>query len=141
MSHANGAHVGDDLRAAALPTLRTRRLERLGSEHFDLLVVGGGITGCGIARDAVLRGLSVALVERGDYASGTSSKSSRLVHGGIRYLEQGQLGLVFESARERAIQQRLNPHLVWPQSFIIPASRGIDTACGRWASGCGCTRC
>jgi glycerol-3-phosphate dehydrogenase len=135
MSHANGAHVGDDLRAAALPTLRTRRLERLGSEHFDLLVVGGGITGCGIARDAVLRGLSVALVERGDYASGTSSKSSRLVHGGIRYLEQGQLGLVFESARERAIQQRLNPHLVWPQSFIIPGFAGDRH--GLWKMGIG----
>ncbi len=103
---------------------RARRFRRLIDEGFDLLVVGGGITGCGIARDAALRGLTVALVERGDYASGTSSKSSRLVHGGIRYLEQLQLGLVFESARERAALQRLNPHLVWPQSFVIPGFEG-----------------
>lgn len=113
-----GASLGD------IRTARARRMRRLVDEEFDLLVVGGGITGCGIARDATLRGLTVALVERGDYASGTSSKSSRLVHGGIRYLEQLEFGLVFESARERAALERLNPHLVWPQSFVIPGFAG-----------------
>ena len=86
----------------------------LGREVFDLLVVGGGITGAGVARDAALRGLRVALVEKHDYASGTSSRSSRLVHGGVRYLEHGQIGLVFESSRERRTLQRIAPHLVRP---------------------------
>ncbi|MCB9728941.1 MAG: glycerol-3-phosphate dehydrogenase/oxidase [Deltaproteobacteria bacterium] len=114
---------------------RARRWARVGEEVFDLLVVGGGVTGCGVARDAALRGLSVALVEAGDYASGTSSKSSKLVHGGLRYLEQGQIGLVMESARERAIQTRLNPHLVWPQSFVVPGFRGDPHRLGVMALG------
>src|SRR6476620_2929206 len=80
-----------------------RRMTKLFDRHFDLLVIGGGITGCGVARDAAMRGLSVALVERDDFASGTSGRSSRLVHGGIRYLEQGRLHLVYESIRERQI--------------------------------------
>src|SRR4051812_26311051 len=74
---------------------RARSLERLGNERFDVLVIGGGITGVGVARDAAVRGLRVALVERDDFASGTSSRSSRLVHGGLRYLEHGHLHLVF----------------------------------------------
>ncbi len=88
------------------------------------LVVGGGITGCGIARDAAIRGLRVALVEQDDFASGTSSRSSRLVHGGVRYLEHGQLSLVFESSRERRTLLRIAPHLVRPMSFTWPVYAG-----------------
>jgi glycerol-3-phosphate dehydrogenase len=91
---------------------------------YDLVVIGGGITGAGIARDAALRGLKVALFEKGDYASGTSSKSSKLVHGGLRYLEHGEIGLVFESVSERRVQTRVAPHLVRPLPFLIPIYRG-----------------
>ncbi|MCE9578717.1 MAG: glycerol-3-phosphate dehydrogenase/oxidase [Deltaproteobacteria bacterium] len=87
---------------------------------FDLIIVGGGITGAGIARDAVLRGMKVALFEKGDYGSGTSSKSSKLVHGGLRYLEHGEIGLVFESVSERRVQTRVAPHLVRPMAFLVP---------------------
>ncbi|HXN76739.1 MAG TPA: glycerol-3-phosphate dehydrogenase/oxidase [Gemmatimonadaceae bacterium] len=93
-------------------------------EKFDLLVIGGGITGCGVARDAAMRGLKVALVERDDFASGTSGRSSRLIHGGIRYLEQGQLHLVHESIRERQTLLRIAPHLVRPLAFTWPIYRG-----------------
>ncbi len=102
---------------------RSRALERLAADPFDVLVVGGGITGSGIARDAALAGLRVALVERDDFGSGTSSRSSRLVHGGLRYLEQMQLGLVAESTRERARLMRLASHLVRPMPFLYPAYR------------------
>jgi glycerol-3-phosphate dehydrogenase len=91
--------------------------------RFDLLVIGGGITGAGVARDATLRGLSVALVEKDDYGSGTSSRSSRLVHGGIRYLEYAQIGMVRESVREREILLRIAPHLVHPLEFTWPVYR------------------
>jgi glycerol-3-phosphate dehydrogenase len=87
---------------------------------FDLLIVGGGITGAGIARDAVLRGMKVAMFEKGDFGSGTSSKSSKLVHGGLRYLEHGEIGLVFESVSERRVQTRVAPHLVRPMPFLVP---------------------
>lgn len=90
------------------------------SEPYDLIVIGGGITGAGIVRDAVLRGLRVALFEKGDYGSGTSSKSSKLIHGGLRYLEHGELGLVFESVSERAVQLQVAPHLVRPLPFLVP---------------------
>jgi glycerol-3-phosphate dehydrogenase len=93
-------------------------------DPFDLLVVGGGITGAGVARDAAMRGLRTALVERDDFASGTSSRSSRLVHGGVRYLEHGQLGLVFESSAERRILRRIAPHLVRPLAFVWPVYAG-----------------
>lgn len=99
-------------------------LAALESGHFDLLVVGGGITGCGVARDAALRGLRVVLVEKGDFASGTSSRSSRLVHGGIRYLEHGHLRLVFEASAERRRLLALAPHLVRPLAFTWPVYRG-----------------
>ena len=95
-------------------------LDRLSSRSYDVLVVGGGISGAGVALDAVARGLSVALVERDDLASGTSSKSSKLVHGGLRYLEQGELGIVRESIAERELLQRLAPHLVQRQPFAVP---------------------
>src|SRR6266566_6555926 len=96
----------------------------LSEEDFDVLVIGGGITGCGVARDAAMRGLKVALVERDDLASGTSGRSSRLIHGGIRYLEHGQLHLVHESIRERQTLLRIAPHLVKPLAFTWPIYRG-----------------
>ena len=93
----------------------------LANRTFDLAIIGGGILGAGIARDAVLRGLSVALVEKGDFASGTSSRSTKLVHGGLRYLEQLSFGLVAESCRERSILLDMAPHLVTPLSFLLPS--------------------
>ena len=87
---------------------------------IDLLVIGGGINGAGIARDAAGRGLSVALVERGDLAGATSSASSKLVHGGLRYLEQFEFRLVAEALAERETLLRMAPHLVWPARFIMP---------------------
>jgi glycerol-3-phosphate dehydrogenase len=107
----------------------------LGSRTFDLLVVGGGITGCGIAREAALRGLSVALVEQDDFASGTSSRSSRLVHGGVRYLEHGHLNLVFESSRERRQLLDIAPHLVHPLEFVWPVYAGARISL--WKLGAG----
>lgn len=104
--------------------LRRDLLSRLSDEVFDLLVIGGGITGTGIARDAALRGLKVLLVEKSDLAIGTSSKSSKLIHGGLRYLQQAELGLVFESVSERTRLLRLAPHLVRPLEFLVPAYRG-----------------
>ncbi|MCU0619723.1 MAG: glycerol-3-phosphate dehydrogenase/oxidase [Gemmatimonadaceae bacterium] len=102
----------------------------LADARVDLLVVGGGITGAGIARDAAMRGLTVALVERDDWASGTSSRSSRLVHGGVRYLEHGHLHLVFEASRERRTLLRLAPHLVRPLRFTWPVYAGARVP--RW---------
>jgi glycerol-3-phosphate dehydrogenase len=99
---------------------RAEIFRRLGSETFDLLIIGGGVTGAGVARDASLRGLKVALVEKTDYASGTSSKSSKLVHGGLRYLEHAQFRLVFEGTNERALLMRVAPHLVRPVEFLVP---------------------
>ena len=95
-------------------------LERLGAEVFDVLVVGGGVTGAGVALDAASRGLSTALVERDDFASGTSSKSSKLVHGGLRYLQQGDVRLVYEALHERQRLRRNAPHLVSVLPFMIP---------------------
>lgn len=91
---------------------------------FDLLVIGGGITGAGIVRDAARRGLTVALVDMNDVAYGTSSRSSKLVHGGLRYLEQGEFNLVFESVSERRILQDIAPHLVNPLGFLFPVYKG-----------------
>jgi glycerol-3-phosphate dehydrogenase len=99
---------------------RERYLERLGSEPFDVLVIGGGITGAGVALDAAGRGLRTALVERGDFAAGTSSRSSKLVHGGLRYLQQKEFRLVYEALAERQRLLRLAPHLVKPLPFLIP---------------------
>jgi glycerol-3-phosphate dehydrogenase len=95
-----------------------------GDARFDLLIVGGGITGAGIAREAALRGLSTALVDGQDFGGGTSSRSSRLIHGGLRYLEQGRLHLVHEALRERRILLRIAPHLVRPLPFILPVFAG-----------------
>src|SRR5919197_303951 len=117
---------------------RRAALAALGGEPFDVLVVGGGINGAGIARDAAMRGLRTALVERGDFASGTSSRSSKLIHGGLRYLEQGHVRLVLEAVRERERLRRLAPHLVRPQEFLFPVYRGgpvgpLMLAAGLWA--------
>src|SRR6266576_4757621 len=101
-----------------------RNLSALGSEMFDVLVVGGGIFGAGIARDAALRGLRVGLVEKADFASGTSSRSSKLIHGGFRYLEQYAFGLVAEGCRERRILRQIAPHLVTPFPPLMPFSEG-----------------
>ena len=107
---------------------RDAALELLGSTDFDFLVVGGGVTGTGIARDAALRGFRVALVDMGDFGSGTSSKSSKLVHGGLRYLEQYDFKLVFEGTSERARLMKQAPHIVRPLPFLFPiyeeSSRG-----------------
>jgi glycerol-3-phosphate dehydrogenase len=100
---------------------RAGSLARMAEDDFDVLVIGGGITGTGIALDAASRGLSVALVEKDDFAAGTSGRSSRLVHGGLRYLEHGDIGLVRESLRERGILYRLAPHLVRPVPMYMLA--------------------
>jgi len=99
---------------------RAAALRRLGDERFDVLVVGGGITGVGVALDAATRGLRTALVERDDFASGTSSKSSKLVHGGIRYLQQREVGLVYEALAERQVLRHTAPHLVRVLPFLLP---------------------
>ncbi len=99
---------------------RSTGLLRLASDTFDVLVIGGGITGSGVALDAVTRGLSTALVERDDFASGTSSKSSKLIHGGLRYLQQGDIRLVYEALRERKRLHRNASHLVHVLPFMIP---------------------
>jgi glycerol-3-phosphate dehydrogenase len=112
------ARLDDDQRAAAW--------QRLGSTKFDVLVVGGGVTGSGAALDAATRGLSVALVEARDFASGTSSRSSKLFHGGLRYLEQFNFGLVREALHERELMlTRIAPHLVKPVSFLYPLTHRI----------------
>src|SRR5262245_50577805 len=95
-------------------------IEQLRDREFDVLVVGGGITGCGIALDAATRGLCTALVERHDFASGTSSKSSKLVHGGLRYLQQGDVRLVYQALHERQRLLRNAPHLVRVLPFLVP---------------------
>jgi glycerol-3-phosphate dehydrogenase len=103
---------------------REKAIEALSSEPFDVLVIGGGITGAGVALDAASRGYSVALVEKDDYASGTSSRSSKLVHGGLRYLQQFDLGLVREALVERQLMVELAPHLVRPLKLVVPAFDG-----------------
>src|SRR5204862_3132012 len=94
------------------PRTRGAALASLAAEPVDVLVIGGGITGAGIARDAALRGFRTAVVDKGDFGGGTSSVSSRLIHGGIRYLEQGEFRLVFEASRERRVLLGIAPHLV-----------------------------
>ncbi|TAK00751.1 MAG: glycerol-3-phosphate dehydrogenase/oxidase [Candidatus Manganitrophaceae bacterium] len=112
-------------------------LDRLQTAPVDLVIIGGGIQGAGMAREAALRGLSVALFEKGDFAGGTSSRTSHLIHGGIRYLEQGALRLVYEAVRERHTLSRLAPHLVRPLPFLFPIYRGDGR--GRWKIRAGMT--
>ena len=128
--HNAGIPGAPDDRQSSARVSRASRLARLSDGVFDLLVIGGGINGAGIARDATMRGLRVALVERGDFGGGTSSRSSRLVHGGVRYLEHGHLRLVFESSRERRTLLRIAPHLVRPLRFTWPVYRGARVP--RW---------
>lgn len=108
----------------------TRNLTQLKEREFDLLVVGGGVTGGAIAMDASLRGLTVALVEKDDFGSGTSAATSKLIHGGLRYLKQGQLTVVRESLVERRYMEIAAPHLVRPKPFLIPVYE--DWGPGRW---------
>ena len=106
---------------ALSPSARTDAVARLEREELDVLVVGGGITGVGIALDAASRGLSVGLIEADDLAAGTSSRSSKLIHGGLRYLEMLEFRLVREALRERRLLlTRLAPHLVRPVQFLYP---------------------
>jgi glycerol-3-phosphate dehydrogenase len=102
------------------PGTRVKNISKLKSEMYDLLVIGGGINGAGVARDAALRGMKCALIEASDYASGTSSRSSKLIHGGIRYLENFEFHLVFEALSERRKLFEIVPHLVHPLRFMIP---------------------
>jgi len=117
-----GRREASELRFSA--DARQYYIERMGNEAFDVLVIGGGITGVGIARDAALRGLKTALIEKDDFGAGTSSNSSKLVHGGFRYLKQGQFGLVREALVERKTLMDLAPHLVHPMTCILPVHRG-----------------
>ena len=103
---------------------RERAVQALAGERFDVVVIGGGITGAGVALDAATRGYSVALVEKGDFAAGTSSRSSKLVHGGLRYLQNFDLGLVREALLERQLMVKLAPHLVRPLKLVVPAFDG-----------------
>lgn len=116
---------------------RKKALEKLREKHFDLLIIGGGITGAGIALDAASRGLNVALIEMHDFASGTSSRSTKLIHGGLRYLKQFELKLVNEVGRERAIVHRLAPHLVHPDKMLLPLIEGGNY--GYWLTSMGLT--
>ena len=110
-----------DARKGSLSWDRDRHLQALGAKVFDLLVVGGGATGCSVARDAALRGLDVCLVERGDLAAGTSSRSTRFIHGGLRYLKTFEFGFVREGLQERSTLMTVAPHLVRPMEFLFPA--------------------
>ena len=103
---------------------RAGALERAEQDGVDMLIIGGGITGAGILRDAASRGLRALIVERGDFASGTSGRSTKLIHGGLRYIAQGQLSMTRESCRERDLLIRLNPHLVRPIPFMWPVFEG-----------------
>lgn len=110
----------------SVPPSRSEAADRLASDTLDALVVGGGIVGAGVARDAAMRGLRVGLVEQHDLAFGTSSRSSRLLHGGLRYLAQGRIGLVREASVEKRILHRIAPHLAAPLAFIFPTYRGTS---------------
>ena len=117
---------------------RSKAIERLKTEAFDVLIVGGGATGTGAALDAVSRGLKTALVERFDYSSGTSSKSTKLLHGGVRYLEQavkkvdrGQYKLVKDALHERSTLLKLAPHLTRSLALVTPLYRRLEAQIGR----------
>ncbi|KUO94810.1 glycerol-3-phosphate dehydrogenase/oxidase [Ferroacidibacillus organovorans] len=112
---------------------RQKRIDYLAHTPFDLLIIGGGITGAGIAREAALSGLRVALIEAKDFGSGTSSRSTKLFHGGLRYLEHAEFLLVREGGREREGMQRLAPHLVEPLPFLLPIYRSMKY--GKFAMG------
>src|SRR5215217_1565011 len=102
------------------PTSSPARVAQLTGQTWDVLVIGGGIVGAGVARDAAMRGLKTGLVEQSDFAFGTSSRSSRLLHGGLRYLAQGRIGLVHEASVEKKIVHHIAPHLADPLAFVFP---------------------
>lgn len=114
---------------------RKDTIQKVSEETFDLVVIGGGITGGGIALDAASRGMKVALLEKGDFASGTSSKSTKLIHGGLRYLKQFDFWLVKEVGSERAIVHKLAPHLVLPEKMLLPLIEGGSY--GKWLTSIG----
>lgn len=114
---------------------RLGEIREMEKSNFDLLIIGGGATGCGIALDAATRGLKVALIEKGDFASGTSSKSTKLIHGGLRYLKQLDIALVRETGTERAVVHRLAPHLVLPEKMLLPLIKGGTY--GKWSTSFG----
>lgn len=119
---------------------RRENLARMEREPFDVAIIGGGIVGAGVALDAAARGLSVVLVEKKDFASGTSSRSSKLIHGGLRYLQRGDIGLVRESLRERKTLRRIAPHLCAPTPFLLPIYKGgkpSPLGGGKWKLGLG----
>lgn len=114
---------------------REAELSTLAARELDVLVIGGGIVGAGVARDAAMRGFQTALVEQRDFASGTSSRSSRLLHGGMRYLAQGRIGLVREASREKRVIGKIAPHLAQPLAFIFPGRKGTSWALWKLAIG------
>ena len=127
----DGPSAARRARTAFSPETREETLVALPGVEFDLLVVGGGITGAGVARDAALRGLSVALVERADWAAGTSSRSSKMIHSGVRYLQQGDVGLVREAAAERQVLRRIAPHRTHSVRVLMPTyGRATHTKLG-----------
>src|SRR5947209_13918740 len=112
-----------------------RNVDALTERGFDLLILGGGITGAGVALDASLRGYRVGLIDKGDFASGTSSLSSKLIHGGLRYLEHADFPLVYEALRERRLLLQNAPHLVHPLRFLLPFYDGQRIAPWKWRLG------
>src|SRR5688572_25773723 len=123
---------------AGISTLhRDKIIQELPSEHFDVLVIGGGIMGAGIALDAASRGLKVLLAEKQDFAAGTSSRSTKLIHGGLRYLKNLEFGLVRSVASERKVLHRNAPHLVLPEPMLIPIL--YNASYGYWATKAGLT--
>src|SRR2546421_11620236 len=112
-----------------------RNLDAFTDETFDLLILGGGISGAGVALDAALRGLRVALIDKGDFASGTSSVSSKLVHGGLRYLEHADFHLVYEALHERRRLLHNAPHLVQPLRFVVPFYQDARVPPWKWRLG------
>src|SRR3954470_6147588 len=107
---------------------RQQSIDSITHAPVDVLIIGGGIVGSGVARDAAMRGLRTMLVDANDFAFGTSSRSSRLLHGGLRYLAQGRIGLVREASIEKVIIHRIAPHLALPLPFIFPTRRGTEWA-------------
>lgn len=114
---------------------RTETIKKMSETEYDLVIIGGGITGAGVARDAASRGMKVALIEKDDFASGTSSRSSKLIHGGIRYLENLEFALVFEALSERALLFKIAPHMVHPLRFLLPLYK--DSRVGMFKMGLG----
>ncbi len=114
---------------------RKENLQKVTNDTYDLVIIGGGITGAGIALDASSRGLKVLLLEKGDFASGTSSKSTKLIHGGLRYLKQFDFWLVKEVGSEKAIVHRLGPQLVIPEKMLLPLIEGGSY--GKWLTSIG----